>query len=91
LDAVDELRSLVPEGSSMAQFATRWFLMLKRLAWRFPVQRIPGKPRKMQLLRTYLIWTPKPWKKSRQFTKNIFEKKSISAGSNINIGLPFAP
>ena len=36
LDAVDSLRSLVPEGASMAQFALRWILMFDAVSCAIP-------------------------------------------------------
>jgi aryl-alcohol dehydrogenase-like predicted oxidoreductase len=36
LDAVDELRSLVPEGATMAQFALRWILMFEAVSLAIP-------------------------------------------------------
>jgi aryl-alcohol dehydrogenase-like predicted oxidoreductase len=36
LDAVDELRSLVPEGATMAQFALRWILMFDAVSLAIP-------------------------------------------------------
>ena len=36
LDAVDELRALVPEGATMAQFALRWILMFEAVSLAIP-------------------------------------------------------
>ncbi|MES0361122.1 MAG: aldo/keto reductase [Anaerolineales bacterium] len=36
LDAVDEIRSLVPEGVTMAQFALRWILMFEAVSLAIP-------------------------------------------------------
>lgn len=36
LDAVDELRSLVPEGATLAQFALRWILMFDAVSLAIP-------------------------------------------------------
>src|SRR4051812_3297107 len=41
LDAVDELRPLVPEGATMAQFALRWILMHEAVSTVIPGARSP--------------------------------------------------
>ena len=41
LDAVDELRPLVPEGATMAQFALRWILMHPAVTTVIPGARSP--------------------------------------------------
>jgi aryl-alcohol dehydrogenase-like predicted oxidoreductase len=45
LDAVDELRSLVPEDSSMAQFALRWILMFDAVSLAIPGAKNPQQAR----------------------------------------------
>lgn len=43
LQAVDELRPLVPEGWSMAQFALRWILMFEAVSCAIPGAKTPGQ------------------------------------------------
>ena len=43
LQAVDELRSLVPEGWSMAQFALRWILMHHAVVCTIPGSKRPSQ------------------------------------------------
>jgi len=45
LAAVDELRSLVPEGATMAQFALRWILMFDAVSTVIPGGKNPGQVR----------------------------------------------
>ena len=45
LDAVDELRPLVPEGASMAAFALRWILMHDAVSTVIPGARSPEQAR----------------------------------------------
>ena len=43
LDAVDELRSLVPEQATMAQFALRWILMHEAISCAIPGAKTPSQ------------------------------------------------
>jgi aryl-alcohol dehydrogenase-like predicted oxidoreductase len=43
LQAVEELRALVPAGSSLAQFALRWILMSDAVTCTIPGARQPGQ------------------------------------------------
>lgn len=43
LDAVDELRSLVPAGETMSQFALRWILMFEAVTCAIPGARNPAQ------------------------------------------------
>jgi aryl-alcohol dehydrogenase-like predicted oxidoreductase len=43
LDAVDEMRALVPEGVSMAQFALRWILMFDAVTCAIPGAKRPAQ------------------------------------------------
>ena len=43
LQAVDELRALVPQGASMAQFALRWILMHDAVTVVIPGARTPAQ------------------------------------------------
>jgi aryl-alcohol dehydrogenase-like predicted oxidoreductase len=43
LDAVEELRAVVPEGATMAQFALRWILMFDAVSCAIPGARLPDQ------------------------------------------------
>ncbi len=45
LDAVEELRSLVPEGATLAQFALRWILMFDAVSTVIPGAKTPAQAR----------------------------------------------
>ena len=45
LDAVEELRPLVPEGATLAQFALRWILMHDAVSTVIPGARSPEQAR----------------------------------------------
>ena len=45
LDAVEELRPLVPDGATMAQFALRWILMHDAVSTVIPGARSPEQAR----------------------------------------------
>ena len=45
LEAVEELRALVPEGATMAQFALRWILMFDAVSTVIPGARNPEQAR----------------------------------------------
>ena len=45
LDAVEELRSLVPEGATLAQLALRWILMFDAVSTIIPGAKTPEQAR----------------------------------------------
>jgi aryl-alcohol dehydrogenase-like predicted oxidoreductase len=68
LDAVEEIRPLVPAGMSMAQFALRWILMFDAVSCAIPGGKRPQQVRDNCAASDAPQLAPKRWPGSRRYT-----------------------
>ena len=86
LRAAEEVRTLLPQGMSMAQFAARWILMFDAVTCTFPAEAAGTRCMRTAAHSTCRRSAPKPWPRSSE----ILQREDSHACASSLVGFSIA-